>query len=91
MKPIIAARPLSFSAFSLNIIDTSEDAEEEFTSDSIGKETRNDSHHCPATIVGLCELLGRFKTLTVVGFYYHLRLASEDVLLPQLVSCYSHL
>jgi hypothetical protein len=73
------------------VLQSSEDAEEEVTSEGIGDETRNDSHHCPASIIGLCVLLRRFKTLTVVGFYYHLGFFGEQILLTKFVRRYSHL
>ena len=70
---------------------SSEDTEEEFTSDCIGDESRDDTHHSPATIVGLCVLLGRLQTLAVVLFYNHLGFFSKEILLPELISRYSHL
>ena len=69
---------------------SSEDAEEKLTSDCIGKESRNNPHHCPTTVVTLDVLLGRIKTLTVVVFDYHLGFFSEQIVLPQFVCCYGH-
>jgi hypothetical protein len=73
------------------LLQSSEDTEEEVASEGIGDETRNDSHHSPTTIIGLSILLWGFKTLTVVGFYYHLGFFGEQILLTKFVRRYSHL
>jgi len=85
-NPIIAARPLSFSAVSLNIIVTSEDTEKEFASDSVGKETRDDTHHRPATIVTLDAFHRGSKTLGVIVIDNHLRFFGPHVILTHFVS-----
>ena len=84
-KPIIAARPLSFSAVSLNIIVTSEDTEKEFASDSVGKETRDDTHHRPATIVTLDAFHRGSKTLGVIVINNHLGFLCPHVILTHFV------
>ncbi len=69
---------------------SSEDAEEELTSSSIRDETRDDTHHCPATVIGLCILLWGLKTLTIVTFDNHLGFFGKHILLPILISGYGH-
>ena len=89
-NPIIAARPFSFSAFSLNIVITSEDAKKEIASDGVRNKPRDDTHHCPATIVGLCELLRGFQSFAIVRLYNHLGLSSKEIVLPKLIRSYGH-
>ena len=89
-KPIIAARPLSFSAVSLNIIVTSEDTEKEFASDSVGKETRDDAHHRPATIVTFDTFHRCSETFRMIIINHHLRLFGKHIHLPKFISSYSH-
>ena len=68
----------------------SEDAKKELASDGIREEPRDDSHHCPASIIHLALLHWREETLTVVVLHYHLGFFGKQVVLPKLISCYSH-
>ena len=68
----------------------SEDAEKELASDGIREEPRDDSHHCPASIIHLTLLHWGEETLTVVVLHYHLRFFSEQVVLTILICGDSH-
>ena len=68
----------------------SEDAKKELASDGIREEPRDDSHHCPASIIHLTLLHGREQTLAVVVFYHHGRFFGEQILLSELVSRDGH-
>ena len=68
----------------------SEDAKKELASDGIREEPRDDSHHCPASIIHLTVLHGGEETLAIVVLHYHLGFLGEQVVLPELISCYSH-
>ena len=63
----------------------SEDAEKELARDGIREEPRDDSHHCPASIIHLTLLHGGEETLTVVVLHYHLGFFSEQVVLSVLI------
>ena len=68
----------------------SEDAEKELASDGIREEPRDDSHHCPASIIHLTLLHWREETLAVVVLHYHLRFFGEQVVLPVFIRGDSH-
>ena len=68
----------------------SEDAKKELASDGIREEPRDDSHHCPASIIHLTVLHGGEETLTIVVLYYHLGFLGEQIILSILVRCNSH-
>ena len=63
----------------------SEDAEKELACDGIREEPRDDSHHCPASIIHLTLLHGGEETLTVVVLNYHLGFFGEQVVLSVLI------
>ena len=63
----------------------SEDTEEQFASDGIREEPRDDSHHCPASIIHLALLHGGEKTPTVVVLHYHRRFFGKQIVLTKLV------
>ena len=68
----------------------SEDAKKELASDGIREESRDDSHHCPASIIHLTILHGGEETLTVVVLHYHLGFFGKQIVLPELICCNSH-
>ena len=68
----------------------SEDAEKELASDGIREEPRDNTHHCPASIIHFTLLHGREETLTVVVLHYHLRFLGEQVVLSVLICGYGH-
>ena len=63
----------------------SEDAEKELACDGIGQSTRDDTHHCPASIIHLLVLHWGEESLTIVVLHYHLRFFSEQVVLSVLI------
>ena len=63
----------------------SEDAEKEFACNGIREEPRDNTHHCPTSIIHFTLLHGGEETLTVVVFYYHLGFFSEQVVLSVLI------
>ena len=63
----------------------SEDAKKELASDGIREEPRDDSHHCPASIIHFAILHWREETLTVVVLHYHLGFLGEQVVLSVLI------
>ena len=68
----------------------SEDAEKELACDGIREEPRDDSHHCPASIIHLTLLHGGEETLAVVVLHNHLGFFSEQVVLTILICGDSH-
>ena len=63
----------------------SEDAEKELASDCIRDETRDNTHHCPASIIHFTLLHWREETLTVIVLHNHLGFFSEQVVLSVLI------
>ena len=63
----------------------SEDAEKELACDGIREEPRDNTHHCPASIIHLALLHGREETLAVVVLHNHLGFFSEQVVLSVLI------
>ena len=69
---------------------SSENAEEKFTCDSIREESRDHSHHCPASVIHFTVLHGGEETFTVVVFHHHLGFFGKQIVLTELVCCDCH-
>ena len=65
----------------------SENAKKQFASSGVRNQSCYETHHCPATIGAL---LNHIRSQHPVVLIVHYGFFGKHILLPKLISCYSH-